>query len=99
MLFRSVSQSRYSKFYRWNGEAVDAVGDLKGWTIVHGVSDLYVAKYTPAPYFNTYNVAGRKWTARSTGIVDDTHIDMTLESHPILFMKRPEMAIDITVTV
>ena len=28
----------------------------------------------------------------------DTHIDMTLETHPILFMKRPEMAIDITVT-
>ena len=86
------------KFYRWNGEAVDAVANMKGWTIVHGVSDLYIAKYTPAPYFNTYNVAGRKWTARSTGIVDDTHIDMTLESHPILFMKRPEMAIDITVT-
>ena len=60
--------------------------------------DLYIAKYAPAPYFKTFNVAGRKWTARSTDIVDDTHIDMTLETHPILFMKRPEMAIDITVT-
>ena len=86
------------KFYRWNGDAVDAVANMKGWTIIHGVSDLYIAKYAPAPYFKTFNVAGRKWTARSTDIVDDTHIDMTLETHPILFMKRPEMAIDITVT-
>ena len=86
------------KFYRWNGDAVDAVANMKGWTIVHGVSNLYKVKYTPAPYFNTYNSAGRKWYARSTGIVDDTHIDMTLESHLIPFMTRPEMAIDITVT-
>ena len=86
------------KFYRWNGDAVDAVANMKGWTIVHGVSNLYKVKYTPAPYFNTYNSAGRKWYARSTGIVDDTHIDMTLESHLIPFMTRPEMAIEITVT-
>ena len=36
------------KFYRWNGDAVDAVANMKGWTIVHGVSDLYIAKYAPA---------------------------------------------------
>ncbi|QEP53204.1 putative major capsid protein [Acinetobacter phage BS46] len=94
LVFRTYPQ----KFYRWNGTAVDAVAANKGWTIVHGVSGLYQVKYTPAPYVSKYNQVGQKWVARSTGIIDDTHADITLESHLIPFMQRPEMSLDITVT-
>lgn len=94
LVFRTYPQ----KFYRWDGTAVDAVAANKGWTIVHGVSGLYQVKYTPAPYVSKYNQAGQKWVARSTGIIDDTHADMTIESHLIPFMSRPEMSVDITVT-
>lgn len=94
LVFRTYPQ----KFYRWDGTAVDAIEANKGWTIVHGVSGLYQVKYTPAPYVSKYNQAGQKWFARSTGIVDDTHADITLESHLIPFMTRPEMSLDITVT-
>lgn len=86
------------KFRRWNNDLVDVVATNKGWTIVHGVTGLYQVKYCPAPYVSTFNQAGTKWLARSTGIVDDTHTDITLETHLIPFMQRPEMAIDITVT-
>jgi hypothetical protein len=94
IVFRTYPQ----QFYRWNGEAVSAIAADKGWTIVRGVAGLYNVKFTPAPYFSKYNEAGQKWFARSTGIVDDTHIDMTLEQHVIPFMSRPEMSLDITVT-
>lgn len=86
------------KFYRWDGKAVDIVATNKGWTIVHDVMGLYQVKYAPAPYVSTYATEGQKWLARSTGIVNDTHADITLESHLIPFMQRPEMAIEITVT-
>ena len=86
------------KFRRWNGTVVDAVAANKGWTIVHGVSGLYEVKFCPAPYASQLRGVGQKWLARTTGIVDDTHSDITLESHLIPYMKRPEMAIDITVT-
>lgn len=86
------------KFNRWNGTAVDAVATNKGWTIVHNVSGLYEVKFVPAPYASNLRGVGQKWLARTTGIVDDTHSDITLESHLIPYMKRPEMSIDITVT-
>ena len=85
------------KFRRWNGDLVDIIEPNKGWTIVD-VQGLYLVKYCPAPYVSTYNKEGTRWTARSTGIIDDTHADITLETHMIPFMKRPEMSIDITVT-
>lgn len=85
------------KFHRWNGDMVDIVETNKGWTIVD-VAGLYQVKYAPAPYVSTYNQAGQKWLARSTGIINDTHADITLESHLIPYMARPEMALDITVT-
>lgn len=85
------------KFKRWDGELVDVIETNKGWTIVE-VQGLYQVKYCPAPYISTFQQAGTRWVARSTGIVDDTHADMTLEAHMIPFMKRPEMSIDITVT-
>ena len=87
------------KFRRWDNTMVNVVAANKGWTIVHGVTGLYQVKYCPAPYVSTFNQAGTKWLARSTGIVDDTHTDITLETHLIPFMQRPEMAIDITVTI
>lgn len=95
LVFRTYPQ----KFYRWNGEETSITEDLKGWTTVRGVSNLYQVKYVPSSYFSTYNKVGQKWLARSTGVVDDTHLDMTLESHLIPFMQRPEMSVDITVTV
>lgn len=85
------------KFKRWDGTAVDIIETNKGWTVVD-VAGLYLVKYCPAPYISTFQQAGTRWVARSTGIVDDTHADMTLETHMIPFMKRPEMSIDITVT-
>lgn len=86
------------KFFRWDGTAVDAIAANKGWTIVHGVTGLYQTKYCPAPYVSQMGRAGQKWLGRSTGIVKDTHADVTIESHLIPFMTRPEMSIDITVT-
>lgn len=86
------------KFRRWNGTQVDAVAAKKGWTIVHGVTGLYEVKFCPAPYVSQLRGVGQKWLARTTGIVDDTHSDITLESHLIPYMKRPEMSLDITVT-
>lgn len=85
------------KFQRWNGTAAEIIETNKGWTIVE-VAGLYEVKYCPAPYASTYLSEGQRWTARSTGIINDTHTDMTLESHLIPYMKRPEMALDITVT-
>lgn len=87
------------KFIRWNGAAVDAVATNKGWTIVHNVTGLYEVKFVPAPYASNLRGVGQKWLARTTGIINDTHSDITLESHLIPYMKRPEMAIDITVTI
>lgn len=86
------------KFRRWNGTQVDAVAANKGWTIVHDVAGLYEVKFCPAPYASQLRGVGQKWLARTTGIIDDTHSDITIESHMIPYMKRPEMAIDITVT-
>ncbi len=85
------------KFYRWDGSVVQATPKGEAWTIVNGVSGLYQVKYTPAPYITHFSRAGQKWLARSTGIVDDTHADITLESHLIPFMKRPEMAIKVNI--
>ena len=54
--------------------------------------------YTPAPYVSRYAQAGQKWLARSTDIMYDTRADITLESHLIPFMSRPEMSVDVTIT-
>lgn len=95
LVFRTYPQ----KFYRWNGTEASITQDMKGWTIVHGVSNLYQVKFVPASYFSKLNQVGQKYLARSTGVIDDTHIDMTIEQHLIPFMQRPEMSVDITVTV
>lgn len=93
LLFTTYPQ----QFQRWNGESVSVIETNKGWTIVD-VAGLYEVKYAPAPYVSMFQTEGQRWTARSTGIINDTHTDMTLESHLIPYMKRPEMALDITVT-
>ena len=87
------------KFRKWNGERVGVTESMKGWTIPKGLSDLYHVKFTPKSGFSHLNKKGQKWYAYSTGVIDDQHIDMTLEQNLIPFMKRPEMSIDITVTV
>lgn len=87
------------KFYRMKGGDTSILTGMKGYTIVHGLNGLYNIKYTPAPYVSTARSAGQKVYARSTGVVKDTHMDMSIESHMIPFMERPEMSIDVTVTV
>lgn len=92
--FRTYPQN----FFRWNGTEVEATTEGKAHTIVHGANGLYQAKFAPAPYVSKVKTAGTKWLGRNTGIIDDTHMDMTLESHCMYFMNRPEMSIDITIT-
>ena len=87
------------QFVRMDGTAVDAVQPNKGWTIVTGTTNSYEVLFAPAPYFSQMNVLGQKLYARSTGIVDDTHLDITMESHLNPLMKRPELSVDITFTV
>ena len=52
-----------------------------------------------APHFSQLNGVGQKVYARTTGIVDDTHLDFTIESHMIPMLKRPELSIDVTFTL
>lgn len=95
LVFKTYPQ----EFTRMNGDVTSAVANGKGWTIVRGVTDNYNVHFAPAPYFSKLNGVGEKLYARSTGIVDDTHLDITMESHLTPFMKRPEMAIDLTFTL
>lgn len=94
IVFRTYPQS----FYRWDGTEVKPTTQGKAWTILHGARGLYEAKFCPAPYVSQLRQKGQKWFARSTGIVNDTHLDITIESHNMYFMTRPEMSIDITIT-
>ena len=87
------------EFTRMDGTTTKAIEDGKGWTIVRGVTDNYNVHFAPAPYFSKLGGVGEKLYARSTGIVDDTHLDITMESHLTPFMKRPEMALDLTFTL
>lgn len=93
IVFRTYPQN----FYRWNGAEVVPTVSGKAHTIVHGSNGLYQAKFAPAPYVSKLRQAGTKWHTRNTGIVKDTHLDMSIESHCIHFMNRPEMCIDITI--
>lgn len=95
LVFKTYPQ----QFTRMDGTTTSAVEDGKGWTIVRGVTDNYNVHFAPAPYFSKLGGVGDKLYARSTGIVDDTHLDITMESHLTPFMKRPEMAIDLTFTL
>lgn len=87
------------EFTHMNLSTSKAVADGKGWTIVRGATDSYEVLFAPAPYFSQLNGVGQKLYARSTGIVEDTHIDMTLESHLTPYLKRPELAVDVTFTL
>lgn len=94
-----VFKTQPQTFVRMGGEQTKAIEDGKGWTIVKGVRDLYNVNFAPPSYFSQLGAVGQKLYARSTGIVDDTHLDITMESHLTPFMKRPEMAIDLTFTL
>lgn len=87
------------KFKRMDDTEASAVANGKGWTIVHGATNCYEVQYAPAPYFSTINTVGKEIYARSTGIVDDTKIDVTIETHLTPIMKRPELAVDVTFTL
>lgn len=86
-------------FNRMDGTTTNLVEALKGWTVLRDIADLYQVKYTPSPYFSQFSNNGQRWYARTTGIVDDTHVDMTLETHNIPFVQRPEVVYDVTFTV
>lgn len=95
MVFRTYPQ----QFVRMDGTAVSAVANGKGWTVARGAINAYEVLFAPAPYFSQLNGLGQKVYARSTGVVDDTHVDITMETHLTPFLKRPELAIDITFTL
>lgn len=83
-------------FYLQNGGTyVVGEGD-KSWTIVRGVTNAYEINYAPAPYASCLGQVGQEIYARSTGIINDTHADITIESHFTPMLKRPELAIDVT---
>lgn len=86
-------------FVRLDGTTANAVANGKGFTIARGVADAYEVYFAPAPYFSQLGGVGQKMYARSTGIIADTHIDMTVETHLTPILKRPELAIDITFTL
>ena len=70
-------------------------GDL----LARGATNAYEVAYSPAPYFSQMDGVGQKVYARTTGVVDDTHLDFTIESHLIPMLKRPELSIDVTFTL
>lgn len=94
-VFRTYPQT----FNAQNGNTLTAVANGKGWTVVRGVTNGYEVLYAPAPYFSTLNSLGQKIYARTTGIVDDTKLDFTIESHLLPMLKRPELAVDVTFTL
>lgn len=94
-VFRTYPQA----FTAMNGSVLQAIANGKGWTVVRGAADVYNVLYAPAPYISQLGGVGSKIHARTTGIVDDTHLDFTIESHLNPFMKRPELALDITFTI
>lgn len=93
--FRTYPQT----FTRMDGSVAAAVANGKGWTVARGVTNAYEVLFAPAPYFSQLNSLGQKLYARSTGIIDDTHLDMTIESHLTPILKRPELCIDVTFTL
>ena len=86
-------------FTSMEGTTLNAVENGKGWTVVRGASNAYEVAYAPAPYFSQLSGIGQKVYARTTGVVDDTHLDFTIESHLIPILKRPELSIDVTFTL
>ena len=86
-------------FNSMEGDVLRAIANGKGWTIARGATNAYEVAYSPAPYFSQLNGVGQKVYARTTGIVDDTHLDFTIESHMIPMLKRPELSIDVTFTL
>ena len=86
-------------FTSMEGNVLSAIANGKGWTIARGATNAYEVAYCPAPYFSQLNGVGQKVYARTTGIVDDTHLDFTIESHMIPMLKRPELSIDVTFTL
>ena len=86
-------------FTSMEGNVLSAIANGKGWTIARGATNAYEVAYCPAPYFSQLNGIGQKVYARTTGIVDDTHLDFTIESHMIPMLKRPELSIDVTFTL
>ena len=86
-------------FNAMNGNTLKAVADGKGWTVARGATNAYEVAYAPAPYFSQMGGVGQKVYARTTGVVDDTHLDFTIESHLIPMLKRPELSIDVTFTL
>ena len=98
--WENITISTYPQtFNAMNGTTLSAVASGKGWTVARGATNAYEVAYAPAPYFSQLNGVGQKVYARTTGVVDDTHLDFTIESHLIPMLKRPELSIDVTFTL
>lgn len=98
--WENITISTYPQtFTSMEGNTLNAIESGKGWTVVRGATNAYEVAYCPAPYFSQMNGVGQKVYARTTGVVDDTHLDFTIESHLIPMLKRPELSIDVTFTL
>ena len=98
--WENITISTYPQtFNAMNGNTLKAIADGKGWTVARGATNAYEVAYAPAPYFSQMGSVGQKVYARTTGVVDDTHLDFTIESHLIPMLKRPELSIDVTFTL
>ena len=98
--WENITISTYPQtFNAMNGSTLKAIADGKGWTVARGATNAYEVAYAPAPYFSQMDGVGQKVYARTTGVVDDTHLDFTIESHLIPMLKRPELSIDVTFTL
>ena len=87
------------KFQRWDRSHVSAMENGKGIVIVHGVDDLYQAKWTPAPYLSNLGKTGQELYGWRTPVKDDTHLELYLEFNGVYFMKQPDLAVEITFKV
>lgn len=98
--WENITISTYPQtFTSMEGQTLPAIANGKGWTVVRGATNAYEVAYAPAPYFSQLNGIGQKVYARTTGVVGDTHLDFTIESHLIPILKRPELSIDVTFTL
>ena len=98
--WENITISTYPQtFNAMDGNTLKAIADGKGWTVARGATNAYEVAYAPAPYFSQMGGVGQKVYARTTGIVDDTHLDFTIESHLIPMLKRPELSVDVTFTL
>lgn len=83
-------------FRRMDQTAVPALAANKGFTVVRGLSGLYKARFSPAPYFSKMGMVGQKDFVWQTPIKNDQEIQVGHECYPVYYMEQPALSMDIT---